>query len=166
MVYDGKTLSILGKNAKIYGQVEAAGTIDQLVDTIRDKYDRPLPGADLLLSDVNGALMPLVTDTKDFGSGFIGGVECNHLAFRTAEVDWQIWIAAGDKPYPCRYIITTTKVAGLPQYTLDIRNFKAGSEVAADDFAFKAPADAQKGDLKKLANTDELPDIYAVVKGK
>jgi hypothetical protein len=109
--------------------------------------------------------MPLVTDTKDLGSGVIHGVECNHLAFRTADVDWQIWIATGDKPYPCRYVITTTQVTGLPQYTLDVRDWKTGSEVAADDFAFKAPADAKKIDLSKLADTDELPDIYTV-KGK
>ena len=90
MVFDGTTLSILAKNLNGYAQVEAPGTVDQLVDTLRDKYHRPLPAADLLLANVNDALMPLVTDVKDLGSGVIGGVECDHLAFRTAEVDWQI----------------------------------------------------------------------------
>jgi hypothetical protein len=32
MVFDGKTLTLLGKNANLYAQVEAPGTIDQLVD--------------------------------------------------------------------------------------------------------------------------------------
>lgn len=163
MVFDGKTISLLGKNAKVYGQIDEPGTIDQLVDALRDKYHRPVPGADLLLSNVNDQLMPLVTDVKYLGAGVIGGVACDHLAFRTAEVDWQIWIATGDRPYPCRYVITTTQVAGFPQYTLDIRNWKTGSDVAADDFSFKPTADAKKLDLSKLADTDELPDIY--VKG-
>ena len=33
-------------------EFDAAGTLDQLVDVLRDKYHRPLPGADLLLSNV------------------------------------------------------------------------------------------------------------------
>ena len=40
---DGKTVTLLGKNSKLYAQVEAAGTIDQLVDVLRDKYHRPVP---------------------------------------------------------------------------------------------------------------------------
>ena len=165
LVFDGKTISLFGKNAKAYGQVEAAGTIDQLVDVLRDKYKRPVPGADLLMSNVYDELMPQVKDTKDLGSGVVGGVECNHLAFRAGDVDWQIWIATGDRPYPCLYVITSTKVAGIPEYRLLIRNWKTGSDVAADDFTFKAPADASKVDIAKLTDSDELPDIFAVVGG-
>ena len=95
------------------------GTIDHLIDELRETYHRPLPAADLLLADVAGALMPLVTDVKDLGSGVIGGVECDHLAFRTDEVDWQIWIAHGERPYPCRYVITSTKVTGW-QRSIDV----------------------------------------------
>jgi hypothetical protein len=51
MVFDGKTLTLWGKNTNMYTQVEAPGTIDQLVDVLRDKYHRPVPGADMLISD-------------------------------------------------------------------------------------------------------------------
>jgi hypothetical protein len=95
MVFDGKALTLLGKNANLYAQVEAPGTIDQLVDVLRDKYHRPVPAADLLMADPYKELMPHVTDAKDLGSGVIHGIECDHLAFRTKEVDWQIWIAQG-----------------------------------------------------------------------
>ena len=161
MVFDGKTVSLLGKNANIYAQAEAPGTIDNLVDVLRDKFHRPLPGADLLLSDVNGALMPLVTGVKDLGSGVIRGAECDHLAFRTAEVDFQIWIAQGDRPYPCRFVVTTKDVTGWPQYTVDVRNFKSGAEVAADDFVFKAPAGAKKLEKGEFPDVDELPAAFA-----
>src|SRR6266446_3418466 len=140
MVFDGKTLTLLGKNANLYAQVEAHGTIDHLVDELRDKYHRPVPAADLLMSDPYTELMPLVTDVKDLGSGVIRGVECDHLAFRTKEVDWQIWIAQGARPYPCRYVITSKKVTGWPQYTLDIRGWKAGAEVAPRCFQTGDPA--------------------------
>jgi hypothetical protein len=98
MVFDGKTLTLLGKNANLFAQVEAPGTIDQLVDVLRDKYHRTVPAADLLMSDPYTELMPLVTDVKDLGSGVVHGVECDHLAFRTKEVDWQIWIGRVHAP--------------------------------------------------------------------
>jgi hypothetical protein len=82
LVFDGKTLSLLGKHANQYVQADVPGTIDQLVDVLRDKFRRPLPGADLLMSDVYKQLMPLVVNVKDLGSGVINGVECNHLAGR------------------------------------------------------------------------------------
>ena len=60
MVFDAKTLTLLGKNTNLYTQVEAPGTIDQLVDVLRDKYHRPVPAADLLMSDPYKELMPEV----------------------------------------------------------------------------------------------------------
>jgi hypothetical protein len=165
-VFDGKTLTLLGKNANVYAQIDVPGTIDQLVDELRNKYHRPIPTADLLLSDVYNQLMPLVVDTKDLGSGVIGGVECDHLAFRTKEVDWQIWIAHGNRPYPCRYVITSTKVAGGPQYTIDVRAWKTGTEVASDRFSLQLPADARKLTPGDIGDLDELPSLFAVKRAK
>jgi hypothetical protein len=160
--FDGKTLTFLGKNANAYAQVEAPGTIDQLVDVLRDKYHRPVPGADLLLSNVYDQLEPEVKNTKDLGAGVIGGVECDHLAFRTSDVDWQIWIAQGDRPYPCRYVITSPKIAASPQYTIDIRSWKTGSDVAAASFSVQLPKDAKKLSPEDVPEFDELPSIFAV----
>jgi hypothetical protein len=161
MTFDGKTVTLLGKDANLYAQVEVPGTIDHLIEELRDKLQRPVPGADLLLPDVYGALMQDVTDVKDLGSGVIGGTECDHLAFRTKEVDWQIWIAQGDRPYPCRYVITASNVDQGPQYSIQISDWKTGADVVADDFGFKNTTDAKKIDLKKLADFDELPDHLA-----
>jgi len=162
MVFDGKTMTLFGKTANLYGQIEVPGTVEHLIDELREKYDRPLPGADLLASNVYDALMESVVDLKDLGSGVIGGVECDHLAARANDVDWQIWIAHGDRPYPCRYVITTKLLTGSPQYSLSITDWKTGAEVAAVDFGFKNSTDAKKMDLKDLPDTDELPSIFAV----
>lgn len=160
-VFDGKTLTLVGKNANVYTQVDIPGTIDQLVDELKDKYHRPLPAADLLLSNSYEQLMPDVLDVKDLGSGVIGGTECDHLAFRNNEVDWQIWIAQGDQPYPCRFVITTKLVAGGPQYSIQVRNWKTGGDVASNDFSFKAPAGAKSIDLNDLKNLPEMDEMPA-----
>ena len=161
-LFDGKTLTLLGKTANLYGQLEVPGTIDHLIDELREKHGRPVPGADLLLSNVYDELMPPVVNVKDLGSGVIGGVECDHLAFRTDEVDWQIWIAQGSRPYPCRYVITSKKVAEAPQYSVTIRDWKTGGEVGPGEFSFKNATNAKKMDLTDLPDMDELPNIFAV----
>jgi len=159
VVFDGKKVTLLGKNDKVFVQEEVSGTIDDLVDDLRNKFHRPVPAADLLMSDVNKQIMPLVTDVKDLGSGVIRGVECDHLAIRTAEVDLQIWIAQGDRPYPCKYVVTSRLVADGPQYSVEIRNWKTGDEVAVDSFAFQNATNAEKVDLKDLK--DKISDFPA-----
>ena len=108
------------------------------MDQIRDKYNRPLPAADLILSDPYQELMADVKDVKDLGSGVIRGQECDHLAFRNDRCRLADLDLAGDKPYPCRYVITSTKVDRAPQYTIDVRDWKASTEASSVDFSFYA----------------------------
>jgi hypothetical protein len=164
-VFDGKTLTLLGKNKNIYTQVAIPGSINHLVDALKDRYKRPLPAADLLLTNAYDELMAGVVDVKDLGSGVIGGTECDHLAFRKKEVDLQIWIAQGDRPYPCRYVITSKLVANAPQYSIQIRNWKTGDDTAAAAFSFQAPPGAKQVDLKdlqKMKDMDELPSHFVM----
>ncbi len=161
VLFDGNTLTLFGKNANMFTQVAIPGSIDNLVDELRDKYGRPLPAADLLMTDPYSELMSEVTDVKDLGSGVVGGVECDSLAFRTKEVDWQIWIAHGDRPYPCRYVITTRQMSRAPQYTIQVRDWKTGTEVATVDYAFTNATGAKKIELEELrATVRELPENF------
>ncbi len=160
MWFDGKTLTVLGKNLNVYAQKEIPGTVDQLAGELRLKYGRPLPAEDLLLADAYEALMHDVVEIKDLGSGVIGGVECDYLAFRAKEVDWQIWIAHGKQPYPCRFVITSKLVSGAPHYSVQVRNWKTGNAVAAGDFGFRNPTKAERVDLDKLRGADEMPTHF------
>ena len=164
MMFDGKTVSILGKGENAYVQAEVPGTVDNLIDQLRDRFNRQLPGADLLGSDVYAQLMTDVTEVKDLGSGVIGGQECDHLAFRAKDTDWQIWIAQGPKPYPCRYVITSKGVDQAPQFSMTIRDWKAGA-AGQGSYVFTPPAGAKKLDAKDLANlkeTADLPENYKI----
>jgi hypothetical protein len=164
-VFDGKTLTILGKIQNSYVQAEVPGTIDTLIDQLRDRFHRQLPGADLLLQNVYGELMTDVTDVKDLGSGVIGGTECDHFAFRAKETDWQIWITQGENPRPCRYVITSKDVDQAPQFTMVVRDWKAGAGVAGGDFTFKPPAGAKlldAKDIEALKESSDLPENYKI----
>lgn len=70
---------------------------------------------------------------------------CNHLAFTTEEIDWQIWIKAEGEPLPCKFIITYKKEAQSPQYTAILSNWDFSALSANDpQFSFTPPANAVK----------------------
>ena len=112
-------------------------------------------------------LMDGVYDSKDLGSGVINGKECDFLAFRKDEVDFQVWIAQGDKPYPCKFVVTTRTVEGGPAYGVEFRNWKTGADVAADDFMFKNTMGAEKIEVKELQEKmGDLPPNFSIGGGK
>jgi hypothetical protein len=159
LVYDGKTVSIYGNNAKAYAQAELAGTIDQLVDLIQAKSGAAMPGTDLLLSNAYDEMMSNVIAAQHIGQGVIDGIECEHLAFRGVDTDWQIWIESGARPVPRKYVITSKTVTGAPQYTLRIKDWKTEAVADTDAFVFKPPADAMRANLDSeiMVEFDELP---------
>ena len=159
LVFDGKTVSLYGNNAKAYVQADMAGTIDQLIDGIQAKTGGAMPGTDLLLSNSYDVLTSDVIEGHHIGQGVVDGVECEHLAFRGHDTDWQIWIQTGAQPIPRKYVITSKTLAGAPQYTLRIKEWKTDPITDADAFAFKAPDGATKVGLDSdvMMEFDEIP---------
>jgi len=158
MVFDGKTVSALGKNINAYTQLETAGSVDQLIAKLRSMNLIVAPGADLLGTRVFDDLMADVIVAKHIGRGVIDGVECEHLAFRGLDIDWQLWVEVGARPIPRKYVITSKGVGGAPQYTLRIKEWKTDAPIAADTFTFTPPQGAEKVALDALANIDEIPN--------
>ncbi len=163
LVFDGKTITVYAKHIGSYAQVDSPSSLDQLVDRLRDKFSVVLPGADLLMSNVYDALTSDVINGLYIGRGVIEGAECEHLAFRGQDTDWQIWIEVGDRPIPRKYVITSKGIAAAPQYTLVIRDWKPDEQPSANAFVFTPPKDAKKIEAAALPSIDEVPP--AEVKG-
>ena len=159
LVFDGKTVSLYGNNAKAYVQADATGTIDQLIDRLQSTTGGAMPGADLLLTNSFDELTATVVEARHIGQGVIDGVECEHLAFRGVDTDWQIWVESGARPIPRKYVITSKALAGASQYSLRIKEWKTDVPAEADTYVFKPPADEKKVDLDALAamDFDEVP---------
>lgn len=158
--YDGKTVTVFNETEKLYAQAPLDGTIDSLIVALREKFGHPLPAADLLMSDIATTFPPMVSDIMDLGAGVIMGQQCDHLAMRTEAADFQIWIAQGAEPYPCRYIITDKSVEGWPDYTVDIHGWKTGA-AAADAAPFHLPEGATKVEVSEIPNFDDLAGPFA-----
>jgi hypothetical protein len=157
MFYDGETVSVYGKHINGYFQADAPASIDELVHALREGHGVSLPGADLLLSDSYTVLSERVMEAKYIGRSIIGGKQCDHLAFRNFDTDWQIWVEVGEKPIPRRMVITSKTMNSAPQYTVDIRNWKTSTATTDESFVFSPPAGAKKLSDEELIELDELP---------
>lgn len=163
LVFDGKSVTLHGRHNNVVAQLDAPGTTDQLIDRLRAELSIEAPGADLLLTNAYDALSSGVLDAKYIGEGVVGGVGCDHLAFRNEETDWQIWVERGAKRIPRKYVITSKTVTGAPQYTLVIRDWQTDVAFEPSDFALSPPADAKKLPISEITDMDEVP--AGVIKG-
>jgi hypothetical protein len=146
--YDGKNLSLYNPDQKVYATVAAPNTLEAMIDFARDSLDIIVPAGDLLYRN---ALELLTADVRSgfvVGKGVVGGVRCDHLAFRNADVDWQIWIQEGAKPLPRKYVITSTQVAGAPQFAV-LASWNTAPKFADGTFVFAPAKGAQRIDFLK-----------------
>lgn len=157
LYFDGKTASVVDKRRNAYTQFEVPGPLDHLIEALRSGHGVALPAADLLLADPYTALAAGVLEAKHIGRGIIDGIECEHLAFRNFDTDWQLWVEVGSKPIPRKMVIVSKTVNSAPQYTIRIKSWKTDLKADAAAFAFKPPADATQLDPAALIDLDELP---------
>ncbi len=158
MVFNGKMVKMYGAHTKAYAELEAPGSVDHLIHALRAGHGVALPGADLLLSNSAEVLLADVQEARYIGRGVIDGVECEHLAFRNFDTDWQLWLETGDRPAPRKLVITSKTINSAPQYTVLIKEWKAGVATKGADFEFSPPAGARQIDANALIEFDELPE--------
>ena len=145
--YDGKSLTLYNPSDKVYATVAAPDTIEGMLDFARDRLDVVAPAGDLLYRNAFDLLMQATTSGFVVGKAMIGGVKCDHLAFRGPEVDWQVWIADGDRPLPQRYVVTTKDLASHPEFTTVMSNWNASPNLSDASFSFTPPAGAKPIDF-------------------
>lgn len=161
LVFDGKSVTVFDKNTNTYATEPLKGSTDEVIDKLRGDLMLDLPAADLMIADSFNALMADVVEAKHIGRGVIDGVACEHVAFRNHDTDWQLWVEVGERPVPCKMVITSKTVGGAPQYTIRITDWHSGSQFPAGTFTFAPPAGAKKVDFKQLADVDEIPSSGA-----
>ncbi len=150
MVYDGATLSIDDRAAGYHAVAEAPDDIDGLLHFARDSLGIVPPSGDLVFSDAFELLTASVTSGMVVGRSIVGDVPCVHLAFRSTFVDWQIWIAEGDRPFPLQYVLTTTNDPAQPQYRLRLRNWNTKPKANDKQFELSAPKASKRIDFLRI----------------
>ena len=141
-VFDGKTFTISLPDKRVYGQIPAAMDTDALMNLLAAQYGIESPLGDLIANDPCGKLKPQAGFYV--GKGMVGKTACDHLFFRGAEVDWQLWVEDGPTKLPRKIVITEKKLPQSPQFTAVLSDWKSVGP-ASDAFVF-APLDGSTRD--------------------
>ena len=139
-VYDGKSLTLANPKDKVYAQVAAPGTLEDMLDFARTKLDVVAPAGDLVYKNAYDILMDGVTEGIVVGKAVIEGVLCDHLAFRAPQTDWQIWIQQGAQPLPRKLVITTLDLPNAPQFSVTVTKWNLQPTLDAKTFTFTPAA--------------------------
>jgi hypothetical protein len=115
LVYDGKKVFLYTPAQKVYGMLELEGTIGDLIEQMEGKYGMQIPLDDLFRFGTPLAQFDQIESAMNAGQDFVDGDLCDHYAFRSAKVDWQIWIMTGSKPLPRKVVITNRTDEARPQ---------------------------------------------------
>ena len=143
-VYDGKSLALFNPGENVYATEPAPATIEGLLDYARDSLGLIVPVADLVYHNSYELLMQDVNYATVIGKTVIGGVTCNHLLFSRPGVDFQVWVADGDKALPCKYVVTDTGQPGWVSITTVMSDWNLSPDVSDAVFRFVPPEGAKR----------------------
>jgi hypothetical protein len=115
LVYDGKTLSLYTPAQKYYGTLDLDGTLGDVIDRLEGQYGMQIPLDDLFRFGTPAAQFDKIESAMNAGQDFVDGDLCDHYAFRSGKIDWQIWITTGSKPLPRKIVITNRADEARPQ---------------------------------------------------
>ena len=152
--FDGKNLSIYDETMKLYASAPVAGTIDEAVAKIDEKYGFTPPLAEFILSDPYRALSPQIKSKAYKGKENIAGVECHHLTLGGEMVDSELWIGTDDL-LPRKLVATFKNREGSPQLQADFSSWNLAPALDDKVFAFVAPKDAEKIEMVTEAQMKE-----------
>lgn len=142
--FDGRWITAFKPSENVYARVEKAGTVDQaLVYMVRD-LQSTLPLARMFTTGFAADLEQRVTNVTLVEDCTLFDVPTRHVAVRTAEVDMQLWIAAGKEPLPRRVIVTYKNSSGEPQFRADLSDWKVDASLPGSAFTFVPPPGAEQ----------------------
>lgn len=155
--YDGKTITLYDQTKNAYAVMAAPATIDEALDQARKEYGLTVALADLS----HGNALALMTKGQKHalyvGEGLVRGVKCHHLAFDRDDIQWQIWIDAGDKPLIRKIVINQKMLPAEPQWTAYFSDWNLTPQLNDSLFVFTPPEKAVKAKFVSLKEAAAAP---------
>jgi len=136
--FDGTALTVYMPLRKYFAQLSAPGTVRAALDVAESRYGVDFPGADFLRMSSGESFVKELTAAGYVGKSRVGNVECEHYAYRTPEVDYQVWFDAEGKPLPRKIVITSKKEPTQPEY-VSIMTWNLSPNPVASTFVFIPP---------------------------
>jgi hypothetical protein len=144
LVFDGKQITTFDESSRTYAQASHPGSVDDAVIYFVRDLGMRLPLAVLLMSRLPAELEQRVQSVEYVEKTATLSAPAHHLAGRTATVDFQLWIADGDRPAPLRAVLTYKEAPGQPQFRAQFSDWNFDRQTPDSAFMFTPPEGAKK----------------------
>ncbi|SHE61336.1 hypothetical protein SAMN04487965_0272 [Microbulbifer donghaiensis] len=152
--HNGRKFTMVAPEEGYFAELEASIPTREFLATAAREYGVEMPLADLV------EWGHAQDSWKDIREGFlvgkpkVNGEETEHWAFRSPDLDWEIWIKSGDKPLPLRISTVNTRDPAKPRFEATLKWSEA--KVAKDEmFTPALPKETQRIEFKKIAPKKE-----------
>jgi hypothetical protein len=144
-IYDGKNFTVYSPKLGFYSTVAAPASNREVLKTIYDKFGIALPLEDLFrwADGSNDDRIKALKSAYNVGPATIDGVETDHYAFREENVDWEVWMDQGDRPFPRKLVIIDRDDPAKPTFIARLQ-WTMNPAFTDADFAFVPDANARK----------------------
>jgi hypothetical protein len=159
LYFDGTTLSVDLPEHGAYVSIERPGTLYSAVNHLVDDLGIPAPLEDLVGLDFSAKVRPRIESGYYVDTDVFDGRRCLQLAYRMPDIDVQFWLEEGERPLPCRIVITYRSEPGRPQFRAQLLDWDLAPEVPDATFQFTPAAGAERVPVTKrpraAAQTEE-----------
>ena len=138
--FDGKEIVIFDPREKVMARLSKPGTVDEGLYHLVGALKTRVPLSVLLATTFRKEMESRVTEIDLVEHTSIAGQQVDHLAARTPDVDFQVWITSGAKPVPLRVVITYKNVPGQPQFWANLSDWNFDPKIDPATFLFVPPA--------------------------
>jgi hypothetical protein len=154
--YNGRSFTLVGNTQKVYAQVDAPNTVDALLDRLAERFDQPMPMADVLYSDPSQSFQ-----SGEFTGGWvkrtpIDSATCHELHYTGKTAEFTLWVADDDRALPCKLAIVYTARTGKPTSEITFRNWQLGAAIAESEFAANVPQTYERIPIIERIPKDDL----------
>jgi len=142
LIFDGQIITQFNLTQNVYSQIDRPGNLDEMIRYVVSELGVRFPLARMLVTSFPQELRKLTTDVAFVERNVLGPVATDHIAGRTDDLDYQIWIR--DDNFPTRMVFNYRNAPGKPQFRADFSDWNTAPSLKRASFTYKAPAEAEK----------------------
>ena len=144
VLFDGRRITAHNTTHGVYAQTDKPGRLEAVLDYFLNDLGMRLPLALMFRSDFPEEMAQRLKALDLVEVSEVTDVPCVHLAGRTDEIDFQVWIPETGDPLPQRLTITYRDEEGQPQFWADFEHWDMAPAISAEAFAFTPPQGAER----------------------
>jgi len=142
LIFDGITMTLFSTSDNVYSITDQPGTVDAAIRFAVGKLGMRVPLARMLLTSFPQELEKLSSNIEYVEENTLGATPTDHLAGRTYDVDYQMWISNDD--LPARIVLTYKNEPGQPEFWAEFSDWNMAPKFSDATFVFTPPEGAEK----------------------